>query len=61
MLIGDDGVVTEATHSSIVGVRGDRIEGTPEGPGIMPGTNLPLIRSRAQEMGAPLPDYELPA
>ena len=33
VLVGADGSVTEATHSSVLWVRGARIEGTPEGPG----------------------------
>src|SRR5262249_36208406 len=36
VLVGADGYVTEATHSSLLWVRDGRIEGTPEGPGILP-------------------------
>ena len=32
-----DGLVTEGTHTSVLWVRGGRLEGTPEGPGILPG------------------------
>src|SRR6185312_10063425 len=34
----DDGLVTEATHSSLLWVRDGRLEATPEGPEILPGT-----------------------
>ena len=33
-----DGVVTEATHSSLLWVRDGRLEATPNGPAILPGT-----------------------
>ncbi len=42
VLVGEDGLVTEATHSSVLWVRGGRIEATPEGPGILPGTTRRL-------------------
>ena len=38
VLVDKDGLVTEATHSSVLWVRDERIEGTPEGPIILPGT-----------------------
>jgi D-alanine transaminase len=38
VLVDAEGRVTEATHSSVVWVRGGRLEATPQGPGILPGT-----------------------
>jgi D-alanine transaminase len=37
-ILVDDGIVTEATHSSLLWVRGGRLEATPNGPEILPGT-----------------------
>jgi D-alanine transaminase len=50
ILIGHDGRVTEATHSSLLWVRGGRLEATPEGSGILPGTTrLGIHRIAAAE------------
>jgi D-alanine transaminase len=38
ILVDEQGNVTEATHSSLLWVRGGRLEGTAEGPEILPGT-----------------------
>jgi D-alanine transaminase len=38
ILVDAEGLVTEATHSSVLWVRGGRLEGTPQGTGILPGT-----------------------
>ncbi len=43
ILVGPDGKVSEATHSSLLWARDGRVEGTPEGPGILPGTTRGLI------------------
>jgi D-alanine transaminase len=51
VFVGDDGFVTEATHSSLIWVREGRIEGTPEGPGILPGTTRILTRRLVEEIG----------
>jgi D-alanine transaminase len=53
VLVGDDGLVTEATHSSVVWVRGGRLGGTPEGPGILPGTTRKLMLRLAEDVGLP--------
>ena len=37
VLFDSDGLVTEATHSSLIWVRDGRLEGTPEGHEILPG------------------------
>lgn len=44
ILIGRDGRVSEATHSSLLWFRGGRLEATPEGPGILPGTTRLGVR-----------------
>jgi D-alanine transaminase len=43
ILIGSGGLVSEATHTSVLWVRQGRLEGTPEGPGILPGTTRKLV------------------
>lgn len=53
-LIGPDGYVTEATHSSLLWVRGGRVEGTPGGPGILPGITRLLLERLVPEVGVPL-------
>jgi D-alanine transaminase len=49
ILVDGDGFVTEATHSSVLWVRGGAVEGSPEGPGILPGTTRGLIRRLVAE------------
>lgn len=51
ILVGDDGFVTEATHSSIVWARDGVVYGTPEGPGILPGTTRILALRLVEELG----------
>jgi D-alanine transaminase len=53
-LVGADGFVTEATHSSLLWVRGGRIEGTPRGPGILPGITRQVLQMLADEVRVPL-------
>ena len=43
MLIDANGYVTEATHTSLLWVRGGRLEGTPEGHEILPGMTRQLV------------------
>jgi D-alanine transaminase len=43
ILVGEDGRVTEATHTSVLWVRDGRLEGTPNGTGILPGTTRQLV------------------
>jgi D-alanine transaminase len=47
ILIDRDGLVTEATHSSVLWVREGRLEGTPDGPEILPGTKRHFVQSLA--------------
>ena len=48
-----DGFVTEATHSSLMWVRDGRLEGTPEGKELLPGTTRALVRTLAEGAGIP--------
>jgi D-alanine transaminase len=59
ILLGSDGRVSEATHSSVLWVRAGRLEGTPEGPGILPGTTRQLIRRLAADAGIPFAEAEV--
>ncbi len=49
ILVGRDGFVTEATHSSVLWVRDGRLEGTPDGPAILPGTKRHFVQSLAPD------------
>ncbi len=50
ILVGEDGTVTEATHTSVLWVRDGRLEGTPEGPDILPGTTRQFLLRAAREI-----------
>ena len=49
ILVDRDGLVTEATHSSLLWVRNGRLEGTPDGPEILPGTKRHFVQSLAPD------------
>ena len=51
VLVSEAGYVTEATHSSLLWVRGGRIEGTPSGPGILPGITRQILQRLVDEVG----------
>lgn len=51
VLVGSDGRVTEATHSSVLWVRGRKLAGTPEGPPILPGMTRQLSLRLAAAAG----------
>jgi D-alanine transaminase len=51
ILVDEQGRVTEGTHTSVLWVRGGRLEGTPEGHGILPGTTRRLILRLCSEIG----------
>lgn len=53
ILVGRDGLVTEATHSSVLWVRGGRLEGTPDGPAILPGTKRHFAERLAPDAQVP--------
>jgi D-alanine transaminase len=51
ILVDEHGVVSEGTHTSVLWVRGGRLEGTPEGHGILPGTTRQLVLRLCDEVG----------
>jgi D-alanine transaminase len=53
ILVDENGLVTEGTHTSVLWVRDGRLEGTPEGHGILPGTTRQLILRLCGEIGLP--------
>lgn len=53
VFVEPDGTVTEASHSSLLWVRDGRLEGTPEGPGILPGTTRLGVLRLAEEAKVP--------
>jgi D-alanine transaminase len=59
VLVAEDGRVTEATHSSVLWVHDGRLEGTPEGPGILPGTSRQEILRLAADEGLPFAEAQL--
>ncbi len=53
VLIDEHGHVTEATHSSLLWVRDGVLEGTSEGPEILPGTTRGLVLRLARDEAIP--------
>jgi D-alanine transaminase len=53
VLIDSEGLVTEATHSSLLWARQGQLEGTPEGHEILPGMTRGLILRMLQPTGIP--------
>lgn len=51
VLVDASGHVTEATHSSLLWVRDGRLEGTPEGPEILPGMTRQLVLRLIKRLG----------
>jgi D-alanine transaminase len=51
VLVGQDGLITEATHSSLLWIREGRLEGTPEGQLILPGTTRQFEVTLASDAG----------
>lgn len=60
VLVDGHGLVTEATHSSILWVRGGRLGGTPEGNEILPGTTRQCVLRLARELGVPFQPGQVP-
>src|SRR5579885_607111 len=53
ILVDSAGLVTEATHTSLLWVRRGRLEGTPEGHEILPGTTRQLVLRLVERLGIP--------
>jgi D-alanine transaminase len=53
ILVDSSGLVTEATHTSLLWARQGRIEGTPEGPEILPGTTRQLVLRLLKKLDIP--------
>jgi len=53
VLIDSAGLVTEATHTSLLWVRQGRLEGTPEGPEILPGMTRQLTLRLVEKVVIP--------
>ncbi len=53
ILVDSAGFVTESTHTSLIWVRQGRLEGTPEGPEILPGMTRQLILRLIEAMEIP--------
>jgi D-alanine transaminase len=51
VLIDAEGIVTEATHSSLLWVRNEQLEGTPDGHEILPGMTRGLILRLVPHLG----------
>lgn len=56
VLVDSSGLVTEATHSSLFWVRHGRLEGTPEGHEILPGTTRHRTLQLVEMLGIPFLD-----
>ncbi len=51
VLVDHEGLVTESTHTSLLWVRNGILQGTPDGPEILPGTTRNLTIALAQDLG----------
>jgi D-alanine transaminase len=59
LLVDSDGLVTEATHSSVLWVRNGRLEGTPNDSNILPGTTRFLTQKLAADAGIPFAEGQV--
>ena len=59
ILYDESGMVTEATHTSLVWFRDGRLEGTPEGPEILPSTTRRHLLALAEEEGIPFAEVTI--
>lgn len=60
VLVDAQGLVTEATHSSVLWVRGGQLGGTPDGTEILPGTTRGHVLSLAAQEGIPFEPGRIP-
>lgn len=60
ILVDSAGIVTESTHTSLLWVRQGRLEGTPEGPEILPGTTRQLVLRLVQSLDIPFAEARIP-
>ncbi len=60
ILVDRDGLVTEATHSSVLWVNQGQLGGTPEGHIILPGTTRGHVQELAHALGIPLSPGRIP-
>lgn len=59
ILVDAQGRVTEATHTSLLWVRRGRLEGTPEGPEILPGTTRQLVLRLVKAIDIPFAEVQV--
>jgi D-alanine transaminase len=59
ILVDASGLVTEATHTSLLWVRQGRLAGTPEGPEILPGTTRQLVLRLVERLGIPFKESRI--
>ncbi len=60
ILVDSAGIVTESTHTSLLWVRQGRLEGTPEGPEILPGTTRQLVLRLVRSLDIPFAEARIP-
>jgi len=59
VLVDEQGLVTEATHSSVLWIRDGWLEGTPEDHGTLPGTTRRFLIKAATDAGVPYRDARI--
>jgi D-alanine transaminase len=59
LLVDSNGLVTEATHSSVLWVRNGRLEATPHDANILPGMTRFLTQMLAENVGIPFAEGQL--
>jgi D-alanine transaminase len=59
VLINDAGIVTEATHSSVFGVKDGVIRTAPNGPHILPGITRDFVVNLARSLNLPIEETSL--
>jgi D-alanine transaminase len=59
LLVDSEGMVTEATHSSVLWVRNGRLEGSPNDATILPGTTRFLTQRLAADLAIPVVESQI--